>query len=108
MARDFFKVIVDRPMGYQDSYGNIYSVNYGYIPDRIAGDGEEQDVYILSKQVINPIETFDGELMAIIHRTNDVEDKWVLTSPGEELSLEDIRQDTQFIEQYFDSWIELL
>ena len=43
------EVIVDRPLGsrhpeYEDM---LYPINYGYVPDIIAGDGEEQDAYIL-------------------------------------------------------------
>lgn len=98
-------VIIDRPIGYQDSYGNIYPINYGYIPGIIAPDGEEQDVYILG--VDKPINYFDGEVIAIIHRRDDVEDKWVVSN-GTAFSIEDIKNSTQFIEKYFDSNIELL
>lgn len=38
---------MDRPMGYVH-HGTTYPINYGYIEGIIAGDGEEQDVYILS------------------------------------------------------------
>ncbi len=41
MARQTFKVIIDRPIGYQDKFGNVYPVNYGYVPGLLAGDGEE-------------------------------------------------------------------
>ena len=64
-------VIVDRPMGY--IHGDIvYPVNYGYIPGVIAGDGEEQDAYILG--VDTALETFDGVVIGIVCRMNDVED----------------------------------
>lgn len=108
MARQTFKVIIDRPIGYQDKFGNVYPVNYGYVPGLLAGDGEEQDVYIISEKVTQPLKTFEGELVAIIHRADDVEDKWILTSPDEKLSLETIQEKIQFLEQYFISTIELL
>lgn len=38
---------MDRPMGYVH-HGTTYPINYGYIEGIIVGDGEEQDVYILS------------------------------------------------------------
>ena len=43
------KVIVDRPLGsvHPNHSDLIYSVNYGYIPEVFALDGEEQDAYIL-------------------------------------------------------------
>lgn len=99
------RVVIDRPIGYCDSYGNTYPINYGYIPGIIAPDGEEQDAYVLG--VNKPLKEFDGALIAIIHRKNDVEDKWVV-SDGTLFSVEEIRRITYFIEQYFDSYIELV
>ncbi len=67
---------IDRPLGtrHPKHPDIVYPVNYGYIPGIIGGDGEEQDVYILG--VAEPLDTFTGELIAIIHRRNDAEDKW--------------------------------
>ncbi len=43
-----FSAIIDRFVGFEDSFGNVYPINYGYIPEMMGGDGEEQwDVYIL-------------------------------------------------------------
>ena len=74
------KVIVDRKMGtYHPEHPDLYyPINYGYIPDVMGGDGEEQDAYILG--VEKPIDKFEGEVIAVIHRINDVEDKWVVAS----------------------------
>ena len=36
-------------------------MNYGYLPEVIAGDGEAQDVYILG--VAEPLEVFDGYII---------------------------------------------
>ena len=49
MIGKIVKVIVDRPLGtYHPNHKDIYyTVNYGYIPEMIAADGEEQDAYIL-------------------------------------------------------------
>lgn len=73
----FVKAIIDRPIGYRDKFGNVYPINYGYIPELLVGDDEEQDVYIISEKVNQPLKAFEGKLVAIIHRTDDVEDKWV-------------------------------
>ena len=73
------KVRVDRPIGYKDDFDNIYPLNYGYIPGIIGGDGEEQDVYILSNTIKGPIDEFIGKLIAIVHRNDDVEEKWVVS-----------------------------
>ena len=95
-------VIVDRPLGcrhpkHKDIY---YSMNYGYINGIIAADGEEQDAYILG--IDYPVNTFTGTVIAIIHRLNDIEDKWVVAPPNTTFSKEEIIKLTYFQEQYFD------
>ena len=96
-------VTIDRPLGschpkHPDIY---YSVNYGYIEGIIAPDGEEQDAYILG--VGTPLQTFTGEVIAVIHRKDDVEDKWVVAPEGMTFSQEEIEELTRFQERYFDS-----
>jgi inorganic pyrophosphatase len=96
-------VIVDRPLGSaHPKYPSlIYPVNYGYVPDVIAPDGEEQDVYILG--VDTPIDIFTGKIIAVIRRKNDVEDKWVVAPEGMTFSQEKIEELTRFQERHFDS-----
>ena len=93
-------VVVDRPIGYH--HGDIlYPINYGYIPGVIAGDGEEQDAYILGVQ--EPIAEFDGVVVAAIHRRNDCEDKLVVAPAGSLYHQGQIAEAVHFQEQYFDS-----
>ncbi|EAD8566590.1 inorganic diphosphatase [Listeria monocytogenes] len=101
-------VTIDRPIGYVDKFGNVYPLNYGFVEGVIGGDGEEQDVYILSREISEPIEMFQGDLIAVITRNDDVEDKWVAAPPNENFSIEEIREKVHFIEQYFDSEIKLI
>lgn len=107
MERLTVKVTVDRPIGYQDKYGNLYPINYGFVAGVIAGDGEEQDAYILndSDEVLTE---FVGTVIAVVHRKDDVEDKWVVAQADREYSLAEIEKAVAFMEQYFDSEIELL
>ena len=92
-------VVIDRPIGYQ--HGDIvYPINYGYIPGLFAGDGEEQDAYILG--VSEPIPEFDGQVVGIIHRKNDCEDKLVVAPVGSVYHQGEIAQAVYFQEQYFD------
>lgn len=95
------KVIVDRPLGtshpeYKDLY---YPINYGYVPSVMALDGEEQDAYILG--VDKPIKEFIGKVIAIIHRIDDVEDKWVVAPEDVSFTKDEIMQQIEFQEQYF-------
>ena len=98
-------VTVDRPLGsYHPKHPDIYyPINYGFIPGIMAPDGEEQDAYILGVDV--PVETFTGRVIAVIHRYDDVEEKWVVSPEGMAFSKEEIEQAVQFQEQYFDSEI---
>lgn len=95
-------VTVDRPLGsrhprHTDIY---YSVNYGYIAGITAPDGEEQDAYILG--IDEAVDTFTGTVIAIIHRKDDVEDKWVVAPQGMTFSKNEIERLTHFQEQYFE------
>ena len=98
-------VMVDRPLGsYHPEHKDIYyPVNYGYIEGIIAPDGEEQDAYILG--INEPVETFTGIIIAVIHRNDDVEEKWVVAPEGVTFSKEEIWKQVEFQEQYFDSEI---
>lgn len=93
-------VIMDRPLGSKHpKHGFIYPVNYGYIPDTISGDGEEIDAYVLG--IKEPIDKFIGKCIAIIHRTDDNDDKLVVVPEGENFSDLEIEEQVQFQEQWF-------
>ena len=98
-------VKIDRPLGsYHPKHKDIYyPINYGYIEGIMAPDGEEQDVYILG--VDEPVEEFTGVVIAIIHRYDDVEEKWVVAPAGMTYTKQEIKEKIRFQEQYFDSEI---
>ena len=98
-------IVVDRPIGYNHK-GIIYPVNYGYIPGVFAGDGEEQDVYILG--VSHPLTEFDGIIIGAALRRDDVEDKLIAAPEGMTFFPEEMEQAVRFQEQYFDSRILVL
>ena len=107
MIGSIVKVIVDRPLGtFHPKHKDIYySVNYGYIPDVLAPDGEEQDAYILG--VNEPVSEFSGKVIAVIHRIDDVEDKWVVAPENMIFTKEEIMKLTDFQEKYFRSEIRM-
>ena len=100
-------VTIDRPLGsrHPKHPDILYSVNYGYVEGVMAPDGEWQDAYVLG--VGEPLETFTGTLIAVIHRRDDVEDKWVAAPEGMTFTPEQIRQATWFQERFFDSEVKL-
>ena len=94
-------VKVDRPFGSKHpKHGFIYPVNYGYVPNTISGDGEELDCYILG--VFEPVLEFEGKCIAIIHRTNDNDDKLIIVPNDKEYSNEAIEALVEFQERYFE------
>ena len=107
MIGGIVKVIVDRPLGtYHPEHKDIYySVNYGYIPDIVALDGEEQDAYILG--VDEPIKEFVGKVIAIIHRIDDVEDKWVVVPENISFTKDEIIRQVAFQEHFFKTEIRM-
>lgn len=95
------KGTVDRPLGTaHPQYPEVvYPVNYGYVDGVFADDGAEQDVYILGTD--EPLKNFEGRVIAVWHRFDDVEDKWIVSLDGEDIPDEKILGDISFQEQFF-------
>lgn len=100
-------VTMDRPLGtYHPRCPDIfYTVNYGYIEGIMAPDGAEQDAYVLGVNV--PLETFTGKIIAVIHRFDDVEEKWVVAPEGMTFTKEEIAKAVHFQEQFFKTEIRM-
>ena len=96
-------VTVDRPMGsYHPEHKDMYyPVNYGYIEGIIAPDGEEQDAYILG--VDKAVDKFTGKNIAVVHRIDNVEEKWVVAPENMTFTKEEINRQIYFQEQYFNT-----
>ncbi len=101
------KVKVDRPLGscHPEHRNLYYSVNYGYVEGISAPDGEFQDAYILG--IYEPLKEFVGKVVAIIHRVNDIKDKWVVAPENISLTEQEIRAAVDFQEQFFVTEIEI-
>ena len=101
-------VTIDRPLGschpnHPDLY---YPVNYGFIKGIPAPDGEDQDAYVRGIDV--PLSEFTGKVIAVIHREDDIEDKWVVAPENMTFTENEIRSLTDFQEQYFTISLKLL
>jgi inorganic pyrophosphatase len=96
-------IYIDRPIGSKHPQHHFeYLLNYGYVPNTKTDDGEELDAYILG--ISYPLDTFCGKVIAMIHRTNDADDKLIVTN-GQNFTNEQIYEFTYFQEQYFQSEI---
>ena len=94
------KVKIDRKLGsMHPKHGFKYLLNYGYIPNTMSDDGEEIDCYVLG--VNEPIEEFEGQCIAVIHRLNDDDDKIIVVPNGMNFSDSEIKELTNFQEKYF-------
>ncbi len=100
-------VTMDRPLGsrHPKHPDMIYPVNYGYVEGVMAPDGDWQDAYVLGINV--PLETFTGKIIAIIHRFDDAEEKWVTAPEGMTFTKEEIEKAVHFQEQYFKSEVRM-
>lgn len=98
-------VTVDRPLGsYHPEYKDMYyPINYGFVKGITAPDGEEQDAYILG--VDKPVKEFSGRIIAILRRSDDVEEKWVVCPDGMSFTKDEIMSQIQFQEKYYQSEI---
>ncbi|HIG96502.1 TPA: inorganic pyrophosphatase [Candidatus Woesearchaeota archaeon] len=97
-------ITIDRPLhSKHPKYDWLYELNYGFVQNTIADDGEELDAYIIG--IDKPLEEFIGKCIAIIHRTNDNDDKLVIVPNGMNLTDEEIKSATLFQEQFFKSEI---
>ncbi|MBQ4046939.1 MAG: inorganic pyrophosphatase [Clostridia bacterium] len=107
MIGKIVQVTIDRPLGtYHPKYKDLlYPVNYGYIPGVFAADGEEQDAYVLG--VGEPVAEFVGRVVAIIHRFDDIEEKWVVAPDGASFTKDEIAREVAFQEQFFHTEIRM-
>ena len=93
---------IDRPLGSKHpNCDMIYKVNYGFVPGVISGDGEELDAYVLG--VNEPLKTFCGTCIGIVHRLAEDDDKLVVVPTGRSFSDEEILEQIKFQEQFFES-----
>ena len=107
-AKDYLnkevEVTIDRPLGSRHPKHNfMYMVNYGYIPNTISGDNEELDAYVLG--VFEPMEKFNGKVIAYIHRINDDDDKLIVVPKDKNYTNEQKEALTEFQERFFKSTI---
>ena len=103
----FIKVKIDRPLASRHpEHGFVYCLNYGFIPDIVSGDGEEIDVYVVGE--FEAVEAYEGYVVAVIKRKNDVEYKLVVCKEKGKYSKEQIAALVEFQERFFETEIQML
>ena len=98
-------VIVDRQLGSKDAVSDyIYGVNFGFVPNSFALNGDEIEAYVLG--VKDPIDGFKGQCGAVLHRIDNSGDRLAVWPSDMTFSDEEIRDLTEFQEK--DSAIEII
>ena len=94
------EVIFDRPLGSKHpKHDFVYEVNYGYIDDVKAPDGENLDAYFLG--INEPVQKATGVVKAIVHRLNDDDDKLVVMPNDVSMTDAEIDMAVGFQEKWF-------
>ena len=94
------KVTIDRPLGSQHPDGGfVYELNYGFVPGYISPDGEELDAYVIGPDV--PLSEYEGKIIAVVLREDDVEDKVVVG--GRHWTKSEVTNAIRFQERFFTS-----
>ncbi|MFA5749891.1 MAG: inorganic diphosphatase [Candidatus Shapirobacteria bacterium] len=104
LAKSFLNQIVtvtiDRPLGSLHPKWNYkYPINYGYLENIYAPDGEELDAYVL--KINQSLKEFTGQVVAIIHRLDDDDDKLIVVPENGLITNEEIEKEVDFQEKYF-------
>ncbi len=94
-------VTVDRPLGSKHPKHRFeYLVNYGFLQGEKAPDGDDLDAYILG--VNEPVESFIGKCIAIVHRLKDDDDKLVVVPQEINLTNKEVEKAVEFQEKWFE------
>lgn len=81
-------------------------MNYGYLPGTVASDDEPIDAYLLGPE--RPVAEATGDVIAVVRRSDDVEDKLVVATDGCPRPAPEIAALIDFQERYFASRVEAL
>lgn len=93
-------VTIDRKLGTRHpTHDFLYLLNYGFLPGTISGDGEPLDAYIVG--VFEPVDEFSGDVIAVIRRLDDDDDKLVVAPSGRTFSDAELLVLTEFQERFF-------
>ena len=100
------RIVIDRPIGtkHPKYKSTIYPINCGFIPKTISGDGREVDVYVFGvTETLKPFTEIEVDIIALIIREDDQEDKLVGSADGVIYSEAEILGKLEFQEKFFKS-----
>ncbi len=95
------EVVVDRPLGSRSpNHGTVYPINYGFLPKTFAGQ-KAVKAYVVGE--FEPIERFEGYVVAVVRRMNESADKVVVAKERGKYTTEQIEALIEFKERHHHS-----
>ncbi len=95
---------IDRSLGAKHpEHGFIYPVNYGYLEGTMTADGEKIEAYVIGEY--EPLSIFEGYVVAIAEREDDVEDKLVVCKEEDRYTRKQIEAFIEFQERFFETTV---
>lgn len=93
-------LILDRVLNQECPY------NYGFLPGTTAGDGDTQDVFVISRYPINPLTEVSIIFVGMYRCLDDGEEdnKYIALLKGEEHYFEELNEVKQNIENYLTTY----
>ena len=82
-----------------------YPINHGILPGVFNSLGKELGVYLIGVNI--PVEKYTAQIVGIVHRCDDNEDKLVAVPEGLSYNYSEILEAIHFQEQYYKSKLEL-
>lgn len=103
----FVSVIVDAPLGMLHPYlpDKTYNLNVGFITDIYNVNDDFQEAYVYG--VYEPIESFNGTVIGIIHYDDNDITKWIISN-SIEFDKEDVLNNLKQLEYGIDFYVEWL
>ena len=94
---DSYTVEIVRPIGslHPDYPSIVYSLNYGYVEGVTTDTGEHQGAFVVGLDT--PAERFTGKKIAVIHRSDPNEEKWVIAPDNMPYNKQQIEEMVYFL-----------
>ncbi|MFP4286698.1 MAG: inorganic pyrophosphatase [Candidatus Izemoplasmataceae bacterium] len=95
------QVIIDRPLGSKSpNHGTFYPLNFGYVKNHFVRE-KPIKAYVIGE--FEPLETYEGIIVAIVERINKPGTKVVVAKEKDQYTKEQIEALIEFRERYHQS-----
>lgn len=96
-----YRTLQEHDLQHFDAWASMFGETVTAV--ELTPDGEEQESYILGLNYL--FKSFKRKVIVIVHRNDDIEEKWIVTPENISFTKEEIMRQIKFQEKYFDSYI---